>query len=149
MLIEAIKRQFENAFSVLEGAIPSFTPEQWRSGRPPYVGPARTTAHLLQCGECYTHGDRSVFMNLGKRVSEMTDGDLPSQEKMLEYLSEVRSKTLQWADSIGDAGLDKPLAEDQPIALERLVYAMRHFQHHAGEVCAFQKQFGMEPAPWK
>jgi hypothetical protein len=149
MLTEAVKNQFNCAFSILEAAIPSFTPEQWRIGRPSFVGPARATAHVLQCADFYTCEDRAVFVNLGKRVWELSDTELPSQERMLQYLPSVRERTLRWIDSIGDAGLAMRKSDEQPIALERLIYAVRHFQHPTGEICAYQKQFGMEPAPWK
>ncbi len=36
MLIDAMKRQFNNAYDVLEAAIKSFTPEQWRAGAAPW-----------------------------------------------------------------------------------------------------------------
>jgi len=150
MLIEAMKRQSNNAFDVLEAAIGSFGPGQWRSGSPPFNGPGRATVHALQCAEFYTCEDDSVFTGLGKKVWEMSDEQLPTQEQMLQYLAEVRAKTLAWLESIGDQGLSASRDDDESlIALERVTYALRHLQHHTGEVCAYQKQCGLEPSPWK
>ena len=152
MLIEAMKRQFSNAFDVLEAAIGSFRPPQWRDGSAPFNGPARAAAHVLQCAEFYTCEDKGIFTNLGKKVWEMADEELPSQEQMGRYLAEVREKTSLWIDSIGDEGLAARWRDGDCInglnGLERVAYALRHLQHHTGEVCAYQKQCGLEPAPW-
>ncbi|HAU38371.1 MAG TPA: hypothetical protein DCX07_11750 [Phycisphaerales bacterium] len=151
MLTESLKRQFTNAFAVLEAAIPSFREDVWRRGKSPFDGPARATAHALQCGEFYTCRDRAVLENLGKKkIWEMSDDEMPSQESMLRYLSQVRDKTMAWLDGIGDAGLATPMPDvHAATTLEWVVYALRHFQHHTGEICAYQKQAGLPPAPWK
>lgn len=137
MQTEGLKRQFNDAFDILDAAIGSFDEGQWRSGSPPFDGPGRAVAHVLQCAEFYTCQDKAVFENFGKRVSEMSDEELPSAERMLEYAREARGMTLAWIDSVSDD------------ALEQIVYAVRHLQHHIGEICAYQKQHGLEPAPWK
>lgn len=150
MLTEALRNEFTNAFSVLEAAILSFAQDDWRRGRTPYVGPARAVAHVLQCAEFYTCRDKAVFTNLPKRVYKMSDQETPSQEQMIEYLALARTKTLAWLESMGDAGLAAACSEDPAISnLQHAIYALRHLQHHTGEVCAYQKQLGMEPADWQ
>jgi uncharacterized damage-inducible protein DinB len=150
MLSEAMKRQFSKAFDVLEAAIPSFSPDQWRRGSPPFNGPGRAVVHALQCAEIYTSEDSAVLLNFGKKVWEMSDADVPSQEKLLEYLQVARAKTLAWMDSLSDQGLAGAWHDAAwSNGLERVVYTLRHLQHHTGEVCAYQKQCGLPPAPWK
>lgn len=150
MLTEAMKRQFDSAFDVLAAAIGSFAPDQWRRGASPYDGPGRATVHALQCAEFYTSEDEGIWARLGKPVWEMSDDELPTQDDMLQYLADARSKTAAWIDSIGDQGLDEPWREEGWLnALDRIAYALRHLQHHTGEICAYQKQLGLPPAPWK
>ncbi len=150
MLTDGLKRQFNNAFDVLEAGIVSFDDGQWRSGSPSFNGPGRAVLHTLQCGEFYTCEDGSVFTNLGKKVWQMSNEELPTQEQAGHYLAEVRAKTLAWIESIGDQGLGTFGDDDESVdALERVVYALRHLQHHTGEVCAYQKHCGLEPSPWK
>jgi hypothetical protein len=151
MLCDALKRQFDNSFDILAAAIPTFAPDAWRKGSPPFNGPARAALHVLQCAEFYTNEDGAVFIWLGKKCWELADGELPSQQQMLDYLAEDRAKTLAWIDGIGDAGLAAAWHDTKKAAtaLERIVYALRHLQHHIGEICAYQKQNGLEPAPWK
>jgi hypothetical protein len=150
MLTEALKRQFSNAYDVLQAAIKSFTPEQWCRGSAPFNGPGRAALHALLAAEYFTTQDRSVMGRFGKRVHEMADAEVPSQEQVLQYVAELRSKTTAWLDAMGDAGLAAPWkSADRLNGLEWVAYALRHFQHHTGEVCAYQKQCGLEPAPWK
>ena len=150
MLVEALKRQFNNAFDVLEAAIGTFDQEQWQTGSPPFNGPGRAVAHVLQCAEFYTCDDQAIMAKFGKKVWQMSDVELPAQEQMLRYVSDARAKTLAWIDAIGDQGLSAPYGNDESVnGLERVVYALRHLQHHTGEVCAYQKQHGLGPAPWK
>jgi uncharacterized damage-inducible protein DinB len=105
--------------------------------------------HVLQAAEFYTSEDQGVWCRFGKRVWDMTDEELPTQHEMVTYLAEARGKTAAWISMIGDAGLPEPLPNQASITkLERIVYAIRHLQHHTGEVCAYQKRCGIEPAPW-
>jgi uncharacterized damage-inducible protein DinB len=150
MLADALKGQFVKAFGILEPAIRSFSDSAWRRGKPPFEGPARAASHVLQCAEFYTTEDKAVFVNLGKKIWQMSDEELPSQDQLREYLAHVKKATLAWVDMIGEEGLGRAWHNDDAMnGLERLLYALRHLQHHVGEVCAYQKQNGLEPAEWK
>ena len=112
-------------------------------------GPARAVTHVLQAAEFYTSEDQGIWRRLGKGVWEMTDEELPTQQEMTIYLAEARGKTVAWISMIGDAGLQEPLPSQASITMfERIIYALRHLQHHTGEVCAYQKRCGIEPARW-
>jgi len=148
MLIDALKNQFARAFDILDSAVASFDDAAWRAGSPAFNGPARATAHVLQCAEYYPHREKAVFDSLGKPVWQMTDDELPPQEQMKEYSAGARQMTLDWIDAIGDERLTDP-DETFGTALEAIAYALRHLQHHIGELCAYQKAAGLEPAEWK
>lgn len=151
MLVDAMKHQFGHAFDMLADGIGSFPAERWRCPVPGDKAPGRLALHVLACAEFYTCHDRSVHRRFGKHWGEMVDEELPSQEQLLQYLADVRSKTACWIDSIGDAGLD--LAHEGPLPainnLERIAYALRHLAHHVGELCAYQKQCGLHATRWR
>ena len=88
---------------ILQAAIPSFKAEQWVQGSPPFNGPARAAPHVLLCAEYYTCNDPNVQLRFGKKVWQMSEGELPSQETMLRYLQEVRAKTLAWVAGVQNA----------------------------------------------
>jgi len=147
-LADVMKEQFGDAFDILAASIPVFTPEEWRTGGSPFDGPARGVAHALQCAEFYTKPSRAIFGNLGKPIWDMGKEDLPDQASMAEYLEKARAMTMGWIDEIAAVGFDQPSGDDGTIGLARVVYALRHLQHHTGEVCAYQKQFGHPQEAW-
>lgn len=148
VLIRGLQQQFSEAFDVLEAAVRSFTPEQWATGQSPYEGPARCTIHALQCAEFYTDHDKSVFHRLGIPVWEMQNDQLPPQEEVLGYLQTVRKSAARWVDDLGHSGLDQPVEDTTCCALESIAYALRHLQHHTGELCVYQKQLGHPQEQW-
>jgi hypothetical protein len=148
-MIEGITRQFQNAFGTLGEAMQSLTSEQWSAGSPPYDGPGRAAIHALQAGEFYTCEDPEVWGNFGRKVWEMTDAEIPPVEAVEAYRREVMEKTRQWVAELGKTGLDRPVHPDYPTALERVLYALRHLQHHVGEICAYQKALALPPAEWR
>ncbi len=145
---EALKKQFGKAFDVLAEAVGTFTPEQWRAGGSPYTGPGRATAHALVCAEFYTCGERSALEHFGKAVWQMTDEDVPDQDTQKAYLAECRGKALSWIDRLAAGGFATADAEEGTTELEQVVYAVRHLQHHTGEVSAYQKQSGIPVRGW-
>ncbi len=147
-LADALKAQFGKAFDVLAGAIGTFPPEQWQQGQSPYDGPGRACLHALQCAEFYTTGDGATWENFGKRVWEMQDAEVPSQQAQADYLTRCAKMTAKWIDRLASAGLDADSGTDQGTNLGRICYAMRHLQHHVGEVCAYQKTSESAPAEW-
>jgi uncharacterized damage-inducible protein DinB len=147
VLVEGIQRQFAEAYDVLEAAMVQFTPAQWAQGGSPYNGPARAVIHALQCAEFYTNKDDSVWGRFGTPVWEMTDDDLPTVETMSEYLTQVRRLTADWIDGNAGHGLTEPAGYGQS-RLEAMLYALRHLEHHTGEVCAYLKQAGHDQSQW-
>ena len=148
LLAQGLKRQFCESFDLLQAAILAFAPSEWRTGRPPYDGPARAVVHALQCAEYYTSRDATVWARFNPPVWQMAEAQLPTQERMAGYLAEARQATMAWIDDLASAGLDQPADEFGATALESIIYALRHLQHHSGEVCAYQKQFGHPQEHW-
>lgn len=148
MITTVIQNQFSCAFDILRDAIPSFTDEQWRQGSPAYNGPCRTATHVLLCAEYYVTNAPDIQLRFGKKLWEMSKDELPSQETMLQYLDEVRNKTHLWVGSLKTDLTEADSDKLQP-QLEKVIYALRHLQHHIGELCVYQKELGIEPAPWK
>jgi hypothetical protein len=148
VLAQVLKEQFNDAFDVLAASIKTFAPEEWITGGSPFDGPARGVAHALQCAEYYTRPDRKIFANMGKPVWEMGEADLPTQDSMLTYLEQTRGMTMAWIDEVAALGFDQPSGPNDAIGLGRVVYALRHLQHHTGDVCAHQKLFGHPQEKW-
>ncbi len=146
-LIDALKSQFNEAFDVLAEAVGTFPAESWTWGGSPYTGPGRATAHALVCAEFYTCGEGAALERFGVPVWKMSDRDVPDQRTQKQYLEACRDKTRAWIESFAEAGL-AATDDSGATGLGRIVYAMRHLQHHTGEVFAYQKQMGIEVRGW-
>jgi hypothetical protein len=144
----ALKKQFGEAFDVLAAAVGAFEPEQWAKGGPPYVGAGRAAAHALVCAEFYTCRERAALDHFGQPVWQMADEDVPDQDAQAAYLEECRAQTMGWIDGFAAEGL-AATDEDGATGLERIVYALRHLQHHTGEVFAWQKSMGIPVRGWE
>ena len=147
-LADALKAQFSDAFDVLTAALGTFSADQWATGASPYTGPGRATAHALVCAEFYTCRERTVLDHFGKAVWQMADSDVPDQDCQKAYLQDTRTKTMDWIDRVAADGL--AVCDDSgENGLGRIVYALRHLQHHTGEVFAYQKQMGIPVRGWE
>ncbi|MFP4356294.1 MAG: hypothetical protein ACLFUJ_14345 [Phycisphaerae bacterium] len=147
-IVKGLHAQWAEAFGTLESTLGSFSPEQWKQGASPYTGPGRCAAHALVCGEFYTTGDRAAFDRFGLPVWKMTDDDVPDQAAQNKYLRRVRKMTQAWVDVLAGEGLDS-VDEQKTTNLERIIYALRHLQHHTGEMFCWQKQMGIEVTGWE
>jgi hypothetical protein len=146
-ITRGLHRQWVEAFKTLDATIGSFPTEQWAQGSSPYTGPGRCAAHALVCGEFYTTRAPECLRHFGLDVWRMTDQDVPDQPTQKEYLARVAEMTEAWVDVLSGEGLDR--ADDQgKTHLERIVYALRHLQHHTGEMFCWQKQMGIEVTGW-
>jgi len=146
--VAALKKQFGEAFDVLAAAVGTFTDEQWAKGSSPYIGAGRATAHALVCAEFYTNCNANPSARFGKGIWQMEDGDVPDQASLAAYLEECRAMTMDWIDGFADGALAET-DEYGATGLERIVYALRHLQHHTGEVFAWQKSMGIPVRGWE
>ena len=146
ILADGLKTQFNKAFDILAESIGLFSPPEWISGKPPYDGPARCAIHVLQCAEFYTNRSAEVWNKFGP-VWQKTPDELPAQDAVAEYLQQARQMTEEWIDRLAADGLDQ-VDDSGQSSLERIAYALRHLQHHVGEMCVYQKQAGHEQNQW-
>ncbi|MFP4055216.1 MAG: hypothetical protein ACLFV7_15265 [Phycisphaerae bacterium] len=144
---EVLHRRHDETFDLLQTAVETLDDAQWRQGNPPYDGPARATLHALQAAEFYTHQCHEVFRWQGKGVWEMSPEELPSRQQMLDYLGRVRQLAGEWIAHLDERDI-APAGGGAGQAVDAIVYAICHLQHHTGEVCAWMKQFGHPQEKW-
>ena len=147
-LLAGLREQYTQALDLLDGVFGRFPADRWSAGGPPYTGPGRASAHALVCAEFYTCRERAALDHFQPPIWEMTDEQVPDQDTQKAYLAQVRAKTAAWFDRIAPTGL-AATDDEGTTALEQIVYALRHLQHHTGEVFAYQKVCGIEVRGWE
>jgi hypothetical protein len=152
-LVSGFVRQFDCVWRTLREAIEGFPDDEWREGEDPFLMPARQAMHALLCADIYTRPEEmdAVLGRFGAKWWEAEPHELPTQAQLLDYLEEARQRTEAWVVGLGRDGLLSPGAgaPEFPTGMEFVTYAMRHLQHHTGELCAEQKRRGLALAEWR
>jgi len=150
----AIAEQFARAWTMLRSAISNFPAEQWRAGDDAYLIPSRLAYHAVETADFYSRETPEDFpwgQRFGVDWAEASPEQLPTQEQILAYLDDVQPKLDAWLRKAQDTEL---MAENTfPWAgrtvLERMLYALRHTQHHIAELNLILRQRDLPSAEWK
>jgi hypothetical protein len=148
---EAVADQFMRTFSMLRGAVESFSPQEWIQGETNYQRPVGQALHIAQTAAMYSAskpGD-SVDDPLMQINWESPDPAVfPDRKSFLGFLDRVEEKLARF---IGGADLNSP--EDQfpwtgATKLSRVLYTLRHTQHHLADMAMELQRRGQRPPDW-
>ncbi len=154
---DSLQRQFERVWESLREAIGNCPDRQWKKGDPAVRIPVRQACHMIGAVEMYAGEkrfawDRRFGRPVGDFSSDLPAADLPGKDETLEYLDEMRAHTQTWLGKMSDEKLLSPQRSNRHTGdtyLERVVYMLRHSQHHRGEMNAELRRRGLAPANWQ
>jgi uncharacterized damage-inducible protein DinB len=152
---ETLAEQFSRTWEMTREIVTQCPEDHWRNGGVPRHVPARWVLHAVETADFYarpgnggwTWGDR-----FGVDWKTARPDELPSREDMLAYLEEVRRRLDTWLRAAAD---DELLRKRSDFAwtgaslLARLLYLLRHTQHHVGQVNQILKSQGVPLSKWK
>lgn len=152
---ELLWRQFGAAIDMLENAVNACPDARWgdRSREPEFW---YVVFHVLFWLDHYLEDHAEGFRPPEPFGLEEMDpaGVLPprvySKAELLAYLEALREKSRLHVASLDDARAMEPgtfYAMKGP-RLERLLYNLRHVQHHTGQLQLLLRQHGVEPPRW-
>ena len=145
--LEALKRQYGEAFNLLEEIMDKTDDAYWNSPGDGYFIPARQAYHAIQAVDYYTEPTQEGF-NWGKfdiSWSRTPGEDLLNKEQFRTYLSDIRGKVEKTIEHYkSNSNEIEPDAEWQPwypSIFDRLIYALRHVHQHLGMMsCELRKR---------
>lgn len=152
---EAVADQFARAWEMFAAFTQSFPEESWRAADRPELCPARWAYHAVSAADFYSRQSPDGFRQHQRfRTNWETDDlpKLPSQGEILSYAEQVRNRQDAWLRSTSDAEL---LAANDAFpwtgktVLDRMVYSLRHLQHHTGEMRMLQRVHGLASLDWR
>jgi uncharacterized damage-inducible protein DinB len=155
-MVTALENQFARTWDMWRRLIDNIPEEQWRSGAIDYLTPARHLCHVVVCADFYAGDigvDRYDWNGLfGGDWEGMAPDELPTKAVALEKLSQVEAVVAAWLQ-----GLDDPALADEetlffwtgPTLLDRLLYLLRHTQHHLGELHGELRHREIPGAEWR
>ena len=137
--IKSFRKQCRSAWIMVEDAIDKCEESEWRKPAAiPFFVPARIILHAIQAFDYYVDAKPKQFnwLRFGDWENASAD-ELPDRAGLRSYLQEVREKADSWLDEARDEGLDMAddvFQTDFEAPVERLIYAVRHLQHHLGQL---------------
>lgn len=134
----ALKRQYSDAFDLLEEIMEKTEPSYWNSPGDDYFIPARQAYHAVITVDYNTEEKEEGFNwnQFGIRWSKTSGENLLNQKEFKEYLTQIRVKVDKTLENYGAnsdiAETDPGWKRWYPTVFDRLIYALRHLNHHLG-----------------
>ncbi len=157
VLTRDLLNQYERAIAMVRFTIEEFDDEQWLSGISWFQTPARLGYHVIEALDFYFSGKRDgTEFQYGHRFGgpwwELKDEELPGQDAVLEYLSEMETKIAETFESLADEDLLAPFTLydwSGKTVMGHHVYALRHTMHHQGALTVLATHHGHENKNWR
>jgi hypothetical protein len=155
-LVAILKGQWARVWDMWEETIRTVPDDEWAKGDVNYLIPARQLVHTLVCADVFTadipldqYDPTRMF---GGGSWGMPLEELPSRETALAELASIRVSVEERLAKFDDAALLAPEKTHLWAGRTRMckmLYALRHTQHHLGEVSAELSRRGIKAATWE
>ena len=155
-LVSILEDQWTRVWDMWEEMIRTIPDDEWRKGDVDYLVPARHLIHVLSCEDAFTedipldqYDDFKLFevREWGTPAEELVDRD-----EALSKLADVRVIVGERLAHLDDAALLEP-EKVHPWSgqtrMGKMLYVLRHSQHHLGEVNAELSRRGIKAAIWE
>ena len=156
ILVASVKEQWARTWSMWKEMIHRIPAEEWASGEVDYLIPARHLIHVTVGEDVFSadtpldESDESKWF--GVTAWETAVSDLPSKETALGRLAAFRSTVEARLSQFTDEDLLKP-EQLHPwtgqTRMSKLLFSLRHTQHHLGEVNAELIRRGIAGIRWQ
>ncbi len=149
----SILDHFDRSITMFREAVEVFPAADWKIADTDYQRPAGVAYHVIETIAFYTGDTPADKFNWGARFScDWEDPDstkLPAQHEILGYLDDVWAKGKAWI-------IAQDLAQPEPLfkwsgqhLLGRMLYLLRHIQHHTAEMSLELKRRGYQCPEWQ
>jgi hypothetical protein len=162
-VVDQLAQQFEATFEMFESAVKKAPDELWESldPKPPFWHEAYHT--LFWCDNFVGGPDKPfercpVGVDIDPRLFSNPEPAL-SRQALLELLTKARGHVAQRLGAMTDADLEQAdkFAEESPqvevrhfdVVLHRILYCLRHGQHHVGKLAGRLRTSGTRPDGWR
>lgn len=135
---DALANQFDRAWEMLRAVFRRIPDDRWRADADRRLTPARWALHIVETVDSYMGTSMDDFP-WGQRFCDWEGGatdELPTREKLLDYLEEVAAKLDEQLRGLTDeeAAAESPFVWTGSALLGHWLYVLRHTMHHTGEL---------------
>jgi hypothetical protein len=156
ILTQTLIEESSLIFNMYEEAIKNIPETHWASGEINYLIPARLILHATEAADYYTTDNPRGYIweklfDLDPEDSNIPVEKLPSQQIMMEYHQEVRSKIEKWMSNLSIDDILKPETKfpwTGSTLLGRIIYTLGHHRQHFGELNAELRRRDLPRIKW-
>lgn len=153
---EGIVRQFELSWDMLDEIMSRCSDPVWRAELPQPYSIGRLCFHVIQstaryCRAGKQRADLDPFGFGGNELKVRMD-TFPSADEMKVYSRKVRKRTLAWLGSLDAVALgtnDGAFQWTGRSVGERVLYTLKHFHHHLGQMNLLLRMQGIDRVEWR
>ena len=153
VLTYSILDHIERAVKMFKEAVIAFPDVEWKQGEIDYLRPAGVAYHVVESIEFYTGHLTVDQFKWGHRFHcDWEDSDaskLPDQNEVLAYLDEVWEQSRNWIRAENLLHTETLFPWSGSTLLSRLLYVLRHIQHHTAEMSVELKRRGYPCPDWQ
>jgi hypothetical protein len=149
---EALADQFLREHSMLRIAINECPEGEWLEGDTLYRRPAGLALHIVQTIDNYSTrkpGEGADHPLTRIRWQERDSAKLPSQDALLQYLEHAEQRLAGLISSSDLMAKEEMFPWTGSSILSRLLYTLRHSQHHLADLITELERRGYGPAGWE
>jgi len=141
---QALARQFRGAFGGLRDIIAKLPDEHWHAGATRDQVPARRVHHAVECAgrHCRLRGRCRAEAHIGTREAAHR-----SRDDMLAYVDDTACRVEAALEAMADEQFAAPTRRFG-MELEHWLYALRHLQHHVGQLSSTLRERRLPPMKW-
>ncbi len=149
---EALADQFLREHSMLRIAINGCPEEEWLEGERLYLRPAGLALHIVQTIDNYSTrkpGAQPDHALTKVGWQERDSAKLPSQEALLRYLDHAEERLARLISDSDLAAKEELFPWTGSSILSRLLYTLRHTQHHLADLIMELQHRGCSATAWE
>lgn len=155
VLCDSLLDNYRKAIALVAEVTRQFDREEWRRGINFFQVPSKIAFHIVDTMDFFFRENPDDGYQWGHRFGgawwQLSDDAQPSQEAVLEYLSEIEERIVQHFSWLDDASLVTPYdtkKEHGDTRLGHYVYALRHTMHHHGAFSLLALHYGHQEGTW-
>jgi uncharacterized damage-inducible protein DinB len=147
---EVVARQFDRVWDTLRDALSKLSDEEYRTSDCEWLAPIRLAYHVVETAEFYTLKnveDGSPPLDWDNGPAEK----LPAKEELLAYLERVQPIVRTWLTTCSNEeflSAEPDFNDSGGTRLDRMIYSLRHAQHHVGQINAELRRRGLPRGKW-
>jgi hypothetical protein len=148
---ESIADQFIRTFTMFREAVSAFSSEGWLQGETNYQRPAGVALHIAQTAGMFSSLEPAdPFDHPAMQVNwESSDPAVfPEQGEFLKFLDSVEEKLALFISAADLSSAEVQFPWTGSTKLSRMLYTLRHTQHHLADMAMELQRRGFRPPDW-